>query len=133
MQNCTVWVTRKEMKEVSVKSPEELMKALREGHRSIELLSDETVRAFIRLKRNYSLVKTFTIVFSFFTIFIVYFAMYEAMKYPLWQVALVVGGIIVSEVFSLYFLDKRFRPMLSYELKKLDKGKFKLYRKGYAP
>jgi hypothetical protein len=117
------------MKEARVREAGELVEALKAGHPKIELLSEDSVRAFIRLKRNYYLVKTFTIVFSFFTIFAVYFALYEAMGYPLWQVASIVGGIIVSEIISLYLLERKFKPMLSYELRKLESGKFELRRK----
>ncbi len=118
------------MRETRVKDRKELIEALKEGYEKINLMNDETVMAFIRLKRNYTLVKTFTIVFSFFTIFVVYFAMHEAMGYPLQLIAIVIIGIITAEIVSLYFLDKSFKPMLSYQLKRENGKRYVLLKKG---
>ena len=114
------------MKEAEVSNPKELTKVLREGYDRVYLLSDDAVRAFIRLKRNYSLIKTFAIMFSFMAVFAVYFALYEAMKYPLSVAAPAMAAVVVSEVAGLYVLDKAFKPLLRYRLQKLGDGRYVL-------
>ncbi len=117
------------MKETEVSDPKELTEALREGYDRVYLLSDEAVRAFVRLKRNYSLIKTFAIMLSFMTVFAVYFALYEAMKYPLSVAAPAMAAVVIMEVVGLVLLDRAFKPLLRYNLQKLGDGRYLLNKR----